>query len=162
MSDTAQVHTAVCSCCGLARVESDVVRLPCDEETAVCGQCVHWMGTQVHARPTLTPIFPVRDMDEARQFWTRAGVEVEPYDAGYAFVLFGGAEIAHLALHPDLDPTTNAAGCYVHVDDAHAWHARLQEAGLPVTAVEVRPWGMAEFSFRDPSGNLLRVGRHVN
>jgi catechol 2,3-dioxygenase-like lactoylglutathione lyase family enzyme len=151
----------VCSCCGQAREEASVVRLQCHEETAVCGDCVQWMSARVKARPTLTPIFPVRDMEEARQFWLRAGVEVELYDAGYAFVLFGGVEIAHLALHADLDSASNAAACYVHVDDAHAWHARWQETGLPVTAVQVQPWGMVEFQVRDPSGNLLRVGRNA-
>lgn len=161
MSETAQVATVTCSCCGRVRAEVDVVRLHCQEETAVCGECVHWMSARVHARPSLTPIFPVRDMEEARRFWLRTGVDVELYDAGYAFVLFGGAEIAHLALHPDLVPAQNAAACFVHVDDAHAWHARLQEAGLPVTAVEVQPWGMVEFQLRDPSGNLLRLGRNA-
>ncbi len=96
------------------------------------------------------------------RFWLRTGVAVELYDAGYAFVLFGGAEIAHLALHLDLDPARNAAACFVHVDDAYAWHQRWREAGLPVSDITVQPWGMVEFQLRDPNGNLLRVGRHAD
>ena len=105
------------------------------------------------------PILPVRDLAEAADLWTRAGLTVEPYDEGYAFVLADGCEIVHLALHASVDPATNPSACYLHVDDVHDWHARLTTSGLPVTPVRDEPWGMAEFSVRVPSGNLVRVGR---
>ena len=60
------------------------------------------------------PILPVRDLAEAREFWSRSGL-----------------------------------------------HTRLEAAGLPVTPVRQEPWGMTEFSVRDPDGNLVRVGRAV-
>jgi catechol 2,3-dioxygenase-like lactoylglutathione lyase family enzyme len=104
------------------------------------------------------PILPVRDLPEAAAFWSRAGLEVEEYDAGYAFVRADGDEIVHLAVHPSVDPDTNLAACYVHVPDVVGWHDRLADAGLPVTEVRDEPWGMTEFSVRDPSGNLVRVG----
>ena len=105
------------------------------------------------------PILPVRDLAEASDLWTRAGLTVEPYDAGYAFVLDDGCEVVHLALHAAVDPATNPSSCYIHVDDVRGWHDRLADAGLPVTPVRDEPWGMTEFSVRDPSGNLVRVGR---
>jgi uncharacterized glyoxalase superfamily protein PhnB len=105
------------------------------------------------------PILPVRELGEATAFWSRAGLTVERYDDGYAFVLADGCEIVHLALHPSVDPETNASACYIHVADVADWHDRLARAGLPVTPVRNEPWGMAEFSVRDPSGNLVRVGR---
>jgi catechol 2,3-dioxygenase-like lactoylglutathione lyase family enzyme len=105
------------------------------------------------------PILPVRDLDEALAFWSRSGLTVERYDDGYAFVLADGAELVHLALHPSVDPAMNPSACYVHVADVQDWHGRLAAAGLPVTPVRDEPWGMREFSVRDPSGNLVRVGR---
>ena len=161
MTGSASTGGVTCACCGQTHAQSDVVRLHRHPETAVCGRCVHWMSSRIAARPALTPIFPVRDMEQARRFWSRTGVDVELYDAGYAFVLFRGTEIAHLALHADLDPAQNAAACYFHVDDARAWHERWRAAGLPVTEVAVQPWGMLEFQLRDPNGNLLRVGRNA-
>ncbi len=105
------------------------------------------------------PILPVRDLEEARGFWGRSGLEVQVYDAGYAFVLDDdGHECVHLAVHPDVEPSANLAACYVHVDDVQGWHGRLAQAGLPVTPVRDEPWGMTEFSVRDPSGNLVRIG----
>ena len=58
-----------------------------------------------------------------------------------------------------LDPSTNAAGCYLIVPDVEDWHAKLHAAGLPVTPVEDQPWGMREFTLTDPSGNHVRIGR---
>ncbi|MGH3972487.1 MAG: bleomycin resistance protein, partial [Pseudonocardiaceae bacterium] len=98
------------------------------------------------------------DMDEACEFWTRAGVEVEFHDANYAFVLAGGTEVAHLCLTPGLDPDRNAAACYIHTVNPASWHEQWTAAGLPVTDLEIKPWGMREFSVQDPSGNLVRVG----
>jgi catechol 2,3-dioxygenase-like lactoylglutathione lyase family enzyme len=104
------------------------------------------------------PILPVRDLHEAGAFWSRAGLELREYDAGYAFVLADGDEIVHLAVEPAVDPATNLSACYVHVADVVGWHDRLADAGLPVTPVQDEPWGMTEFRVRDPSGNLVRVG----
>ncbi|MGH4024605.1 MAG: bleomycin resistance protein [Pseudonocardiaceae bacterium] len=106
------------------------------------------------------PIFPVRDMREAREFWIRAGAEVEWYDESYAFVFVAGTEVAHLRHTPRLNPEHNAAACYIHVADPAAWHERWKAACLPVTDLKVEPWGMREFSVRDPSGNLVRVGHN--
>ncbi|MGD9531214.1 MAG: bleomycin resistance protein [Dehalococcoidia bacterium] len=161
MSETVDAATVRCSCCGQDRTSEGVARLSCHPEIAVCGACVHYLAGQVEHRPAVTPIFPVKDMDAAREFWTRAGLEVHAYDAGYAFVMFGGSEVVHLSLHPDLDPERNAAACYVHVDDPRGWQQRWKVQGLPVSDVKVEPWGMLEFSVRDPSGNLLRMGRNA-
>lgn len=110
----------------------------------------------------LIPILPVRDLAEARAFWSATGlVTTEEYDAGYAFVRYQGAEIAHLALHPDLDPAANRAACYVHIGEVDELRARFVAAGLPASAVRVEPWGMREFRLSDPSGNLVRLGAPV-
>ena len=104
------------------------------------------------------PILPVRDLEEAGSFWSRAGLEVQVYDEGYAFVLESDEELVHLAVHPSVDAGTNLSACYVHVADVAGWRDRLADAGLPVSPVRDEPWGMTEFSVRDPSGNLVRVG----
>jgi uncharacterized glyoxalase superfamily protein PhnB len=60
-----------------------------------------------------------------------------------------------------MDPATNHAGCYIITDEADDWHARLVVAGLSVTPIEDMPLGMHEFTFTDPSGNHIRIGRSV-
>lgn len=93
MTEIAGVTSVACACCGEPRAEPEVARLACHPEIAVCAGCVDWMAVRVQARPKITPIFPVRDMTEAREFWTRTGVEVRLHDAGYAFLLVDGAEV---------------------------------------------------------------------
>ncbi len=105
-------------------------------------------------------IFPVRDMAEAVAFYEAIGFEVEAFDESYAWVRHRGEEILHLALSADLDPATNGAAGYFHVQDPDRWHAACGEAVEPGDVAD-RPWGMREFALRDPSGNLLRVGANL-
>ena len=160
MNDVSNETTVTCACCGEPRQPADVSQLMCHPEIAVCGGCVHEMAGRMANRPSITPIFPVHDMAAVREFWTRAGLQVEEYSPEYAFVMFGDAEVLHLDLRAELDPESNAAAVYVHVPDPHDWHARLKAQGLPVSDVVVEPWGMIEFSVKDPSGNLIRMGRN--
>lgn len=160
MTEVPAEAAVTCARCGQDRAREDVARFGSRPEIAICGGCAHSLAGRLTARPAITPIFPVHNMTAAREFWTRAGLEVEEYSSEYAFVLFNGAEVAHLDLHADLDPERNAAACYVHIADPVDWLRRWKEQGLPVSDVVVEPWGMIEFSVQDPSGNLIRLGRN--
>lgn len=160
MTDVADQTTVTCGCCGEPRPVADVSRLGQHPDIAVCGSCVHNMAGRLVARPAITPIFAVHDMAAARDFWTRAGLRVDEYSPEYAFVMHGDAELLHLDLRADLDPERNTGACYVHIADPVEWHRQWKNQGLPVGDVVVEPWGMVEFSVRDPSGNLIRMGRN--
>jgi uncharacterized glyoxalase superfamily protein PhnB len=97
-------------------------------------------------------------MAEAVQFCEAAGFEVRRYDDGFAFVQLDGQSVFDLDLIPGMDPATNHAGCYIVTRDADAWHGRLLAAGLPVSALEDKPWGMREFTLTGPSGSNIRIG----
>jgi uncharacterized glyoxalase superfamily protein PhnB len=75
---------------------------------------------------------------------------------------YNGQSVFDLDAAPGMDPAANRAGCYLITRDADAWHARMAAAGLPVTGIEDRPWGMREFVLTDPSGNRVRIGRGVS
>lgn len=107
-------------------------------------------------------ILPVRDIARASAFLEQLGLDVEPYPGGgHAFVRFGRDELWMLSEVADLDPTANAAAVYVHVGDPDHWHAQVTAAGVQATDVVTEPWGMREFSLRDPDGNLLRFGTNA-
>ena len=112
-------------------------------------------------RIVMKTIFPVADMAEAVGFYRSLGFTVEQFDDGYAWVNHQDGEILHLARADALDPATNQAAAYVHVQDAADWHAAWSSASLPVTDVIDQPWGMREFTLTDPAGNLLRVGQNL-
>ena len=135
-----------------------VAALRCDASVQVCRDCIGWLNEQVGG-VDVTPTLPVADMDEAVRFCEAAGFEVRRYDDGFAFVHLDGQSVFDLDLIAEMDPATNHAGCYIITNDADTWHARLGAAGLPVSALEDRPWGMREFSLTGPGGSNIRVGR---
>lgn len=149
----------VCGCCGNERAADQVAALGRHPDVHVCRGCAQWLAARAGAVRS-TPILATRDMAEAKAFYEAAGFAVDAYDDGYAFVQRGGAELLHLVRSDIVDPSANAASCYLHSPDPDRWHAAWSAAGLPVGAIEDRPWGMREFEVRDPSGNLIRVGRN--
>jgi uncharacterized glyoxalase superfamily protein PhnB len=131
-------------------------------DVELCRDCLEWLLGRIGV--SSTPTLPVRDMREAIDFYQAAGFGVRAYvdgtdtDPGFAFVDYDGQSVFDLDGVPDLDPTANHAGCYLVVDNADAWHARIARAGLPATDLADQPWGMREFAFDDPSGNHVRIG----
>src|SRR5262245_8043468 len=134
--------------------------LLCHDEVVVCRICIGWL-TQRAGGIDVTPTLPVRDMDEATRFCEAAGLEVERYDDGFAFVGRDDQHVFDLNRVPGLDPAANHAGCYIITDDVDGWHTRLVAADLPVTPLEDMPWGMHEFTLTDPSGNDIRIGHNI-
>jgi len=117
--------------------------------------------TAASASIVTTTIFPVLDMAAASAFYRGLGFTIEAFDEHYAFVRHGDREILHLQQAAVLDPVSNGSGVYLHVDDADAWHARWTANDVALSDIADEPWGMREFSFTDPSGNLIRVGHNL-
>ncbi len=128
------------------------------EDIQVCRDCIDCLRRRAGLLD-VTPTLPVRDMAEAIAFYESAGFDVRAYDGGFAFVQYAGASVFDLDLHQQIDPARNGAGCYIIVADPDRWSDALSASGLPVSAVEDKPWGMREFTLTDPSGNSLRIGR---
>jgi hypothetical protein len=131
------------------------------------------------------PIFAVRDLTAAMGFYERLGFAVRLYDAGYAYAERESLRL-HLRASPELEPFSNYSEVYVTTVEVDALHAewrtggllpvpgtigaalkaevrRRWDAGAPVglmsEMVEDKPWGVREFSLRDPDDNQLRFGR---
>lgn len=116
----------------------------------------------VRHRPTTNPILPVVEMAPAIAFYERLGFEVVAYDEAYAWVNHCSWEWFHLRLVDSVDG--NQASAYLHVEDADAWRAALDEAAqgtIDLAAASDTPWGKREFSFSDPAGNLIRIGSRL-
>lgn len=107
------------------------------------------------------PVLPVADMELAIEFYRRLGLDVAAYDDGYAWVRHRGEEVVHLRGVPDLDLAANRTGAYLHVQNADAWWEAMGAMGVSIGRVADMAWGMREFSFTDPSGNVVRVGQNL-
>jgi catechol 2,3-dioxygenase-like lactoylglutathione lyase family enzyme len=111
-------------------------------------------------------MLPGRSLPATAAFYARLGFEAELFgnDPHYGLLTRGDLEL-HVFAHPDLDPATSHAGCYLRVRDVDRIHADFRKAALPLhgiprmDALADKPWGMREFAIVDPDGNLLRIGQ---
>ena len=113
-------------------------------------------------QPATNPILPVDDMAVAIDFYRRLGFGVTAYDDHYAWVQHSGWEWLHLRLVDSVEG--NQASAYLHVSNADAWRAAMTEAsggGIDIGPLADMPWGLREYSFTDPSGNIVRLGHNL-
>ena len=106
---------------------------------------------------TVIPQLPVADV-AATQAWYRdmLGLEIAwTRGDGFGAVRANGAELFFAKSPEPRAPAT----CCVLVDDADFIYAVCREHDVPIEEpISSKPWGMREFSIRDPNGHLLRIG----
>jgi catechol 2,3-dioxygenase-like lactoylglutathione lyase family enzyme len=113
------------------------------------------------------PILPVLDMRSTRAFYEALGFQAGYHDERYD-ILRRGRLVVHLERHEELVPKNNRTSCYWRVTDADALYRAFAPLGLPpeglpsLTTPCDEAWGMREFTLRDPSGNLIRVGHELS
>jgi len=116
----------------------------------------------------VAPVLPVRNVVGALERYRRLGFETRTYvqpglsseeNPSYGYLRWGPVEI-HLSAFSALDPKTTTSVCFLFVDDADALYAAWSAAGVDgrFRAPIDTPYGMREFGYVDPDGNLLRVG----
>jgi catechol 2,3-dioxygenase-like lactoylglutathione lyase family enzyme/GNAT superfamily N-acetyltransferase len=76
---------------------------------------------------------------------------------------FGSVGDGHVELFLNLDPTLAARSAghqvFFHVDDLDGLYERQRAAGATIASpLERKPWGIREYTVRDPDGYLLRFG----
>ena len=107
----------------------------------------------------IAPIFPVRELAKALDFYGRLGFAVRPYEhGGYGFASWHGIEI-HLGMQPGGDPRTGAA--YLYVDDADRVATEWDARGGVVHVPQDTEWGQHEGVLVDPDGNVIRFGSPI-
>ena len=113
------------------------------------------------------PILPTRDLARSRAFYESLGFQAGYRDDHYD-ILRRGRLVLHLERCDDLVPEQNRFSCYWRVPDADRLYREfaaldLPDEGLPrLSAPADEPWGMREFTLKDPSGNLIRVGHELS
>jgi len=114
------------------------------------------------------PALPSRDLHETLAFYERLGFELRgaPIEQYRYLIIARGTIELHFFDHPDVDPLTTDANCYVRVRDADALHREWDAVRVrtdPTNGSRLMPptdtdYGLREFALVDPSGNLLRIG----
>jgi catechol 2,3-dioxygenase-like lactoylglutathione lyase family enzyme len=104
----------------------------------------------------LAPIFAVRDLAVATDFYQRLGFNVRAYaGGGYAFASWHGVEL-HLGVVTADDHGTSSA--YLFVDHADTVADTWRSARATVKPPEDTEWGQHEGALVDPDGNVISFG----
>lgn len=112
------------------------------------------------------PILPAVDMERTRAFYESLGFRAGYRDNRYD-ILRRGNLVVHLESRDDLVPSRNRTSCYWRVENADTLYSEFASLGLPsegvprLTEPADEPWGMREFTLKDPAGNLIRVGHEL-
>jgi len=112
------------------------------------------------------PILPAQDVSRTRAFYESLGFKAGYYDERYE-ILRRENLVVHLEARRDLAPAANQTSCYWRVRDADALYSEFAALGLPAEGSPSlsepvdEPWGMREFTVKDPAGNLLRIGHEL-
>lgn len=109
------------------------------------------------------PILPVLSMEDTLAFYRDAlGFEVAWVweDNGYAAIRCGDIEL-HLDVQPSFTPYRAHSYFFVdHIDDVYA---EYKSKGVDIAHhLELKPWGVREFMFRDVNGHLFRVAEQAS
>jgi catechol 2,3-dioxygenase-like lactoylglutathione lyase family enzyme len=113
------------------------------------------------------PILPTRDLARSRAFYESLGFQAGYHDDVYDIIRRGNL-VVHLERFDDLVPEQNRFSCYWRVPDADRLYREFAALGLPSDGLPCLsepadgPWGMREFTLKDPSGNLIRVGHELS
>jgi len=107
------------------------------------------------------PFLAARDLQGTLAFYEGLGFErviceMEQTN-GIHGMLSGSVELMFYH-EPDLDPALAGRGVrlYLDTDDVATLHARALALGAEIIRdLEVRPWGMREFTLRDPNGYIM-------
>ena len=116
-----------------------------------------------------SPILLVSDLERAVEYYRdRLGFECNVYGDPPDFAVATRDEATiMLALCNDaarivpnwriVDKTSNV---YIHVDDADALYAEVQERGAAIDyTIYDTPWGFREFGVQDPDGHDISIGQ---
>lgn len=120
------------------------------------------MHTTARAQAHLLSVAPklaTANVSDALAFYGKLGFTTAVQYDDYAIVQRDEVYL-HLSTWDEVDPRTNPIMCYIYVSGIEALYAECQALNVvhPNAPLQMKPWGLKEFSIVDPSGNLITFG----
>lgn len=115
---------------------------------------------------TVIPRLPAKNLDETKEFFEIhlefKTISIYP---DYFMMEKEGAEL-HFFRYPDLDPLTNYSMVYLRLKKGiESLYSDFLQRNVPIHpngSLELKPWGMMEFSILDPNHTLLTFGQEMD
>jgi hypothetical protein len=119
------------------------------------------MSSEQSRQPTflsIAPRFVVHDMEQALAFYGQLGFRTTYHDEHFAIVERDRVDL-HLNCYPD-SPKSYAV-CWIGVTNSDALYQQYLPTNAVRSPLEAKPYGLKEFSVRDPFGNLILFAERI-
>ncbi|HLO44422.1 MAG TPA: VOC family protein [Leadbetterella sp.] len=115
---------------------------------------------------SINPKLPMRNKADSKDFYIdKLGFDFfgsADYE-GYLMVEKDSIQI-HFFEFRDLNPLENYGQVYIRTNNIEEWYKQAIDKKLMMPKaghLEIKPWGMKEFSLLDPDHNLLTFGQDI-
>jgi hypothetical protein len=112
------------------------------------------------------PKLPMRNKNITRDFYLNK-LEFQEFGSadyeGYLMVQKDNIQI-HFFEFKEIDPKENYGQVYIRTDNIESWYqlALDKKINMPKLGhLQIKPWGLKEFSMLDPDNNLLTFGEQI-
>ncbi len=108
---------------------------------------------------TVAPRFVVHDLEQALAFYGQLGFQTTYHDEDFAIVERDKVDL-HLNYYSDA-PKGNHSVCWIAVTNSDALYQQYLPTNAIRTPLKAQPWGLKEFTVRDPFGNLIIFAERI-
>lgn len=108
---------------------------------------------------SIAPRFAVGKREEALAFYEQLGFVTISQDDGFALVERDGID---LHLNFSEEPPTRHSVCWIGVTNIETLYQEYLPTNAMVSPLVAQPWGLKEFSIRDPFRNLLLFAEAIS
>lgn len=120
------------------------------------------MSSSPTSQPTLNsiaPRFTVGGLEQALAFYGQLGFATTYQDEGFAIVERDGID---LHLNPSEEPPKRHSVCWIGVTNIEALYQEYLPTNAIASPLVAQPWGLKEFSIRDPFRNLILFAETIS
>ncbi|KAN0096120.1 Glyoxalase/Bleomycin resistance protein/Dihydroxybiphenyl dioxygenase [Hyaloscypha variabilis] len=107
---------------------------------------------------SIAPRFVVGDMEQALAFYSQLGFIATIRDKSFAVIERDGIA---LHLNSSSEPQKGNSVCWIGVTHVEALYQQYMLKNVVQSPLDTKPWGMKEFSLRDPFRNLLLFAERI-
>jgi hypothetical protein len=107
---------------------------------------------------SIAPRFVVGNMEQALAFYSQLGFVATIQDGAFAVIERDGIA---LHLNASSEPQKGNSVCWIRVTHVEALHQQYMSKNVVQSSLDTKPWGMKEFSLRDPFRNLLLFAERI-
>jgi hypothetical protein len=108
---------------------------------------------------SIAPRFAVGKLELALAFYGQLGFVTTYQDEGFAIVERDGID---LHLNPSEEPLTRHSVCWIGVTNIEALYQEYLSTNAITSPLVAQPWGLKEFSIRDPFRNLILFAEEIS